>query len=36
MNGVVFEILARTPVPQLPPSYPHESRKNILNYEYTF
>ena len=24
-NVVVFEILARTPVPQLPPSYPHES-----------
>ena len=23
MNGVGFEILARTPVPQLPPSYPH-------------
>ena len=22
MNGVGFEILARTPVPQLPPSYP--------------
>ena len=24
MNGVGFEILARTPVPKLPPSYPHE------------
>ena len=22
MNGVVFEILAQTPIPQLPPSYP--------------
>ena len=22
MNGLGFEILARTPVPQLPPSYP--------------
>ena len=26
MNGVDFEILARTPVPQLPPSYPHPER----------
>ena len=24
MNGVGLEILAHTPVPQLPPSYPHK------------
>ena len=33
MNGVGFEILAQSPIPQLPPSYPHppthpESKSN--------
>ena len=27
MNGVGFEILAHTPVPKLPLSYPHEGTK---------
>ena len=29
MNGVGFEILAHTPVPQLPPSYPTETQTSI-------
>ena len=29
MNGVGFEILARTPVPHLPPLHPHEGKALI-------
>ena len=31
MNGVGFEILARTPVPQLPPSYRYLGEIRYMN-----
>ena len=37
MIGVGFEILARTTVPQLPPSYPPPPRAKLLgNLKYSF